>query len=195
MYREPFDVRGMRTVTELAGLLPATVRADEDPASLDRLADIVIPPPVPWWPPAPGWYAVTTAMLLAVGAAAYVTWRHRRRNAYRAAALAELERVGSDPAELQRIAVILKRTALATAPRAELAALNGASWVQWLNQNGNGVTFSGKSAQLLTEHLYGAGQASEAEVAALARTVRAWIRKHSAPRPAPPGAAAGDGFG
>ena len=38
-----------------------------DPASLQNLNDIVALGPVPWWPPAPGWYfviAVVTGLLL-----------------------------------------------------------------------------------------------------------------------------------
>ena len=45
-----------------------------DPTSLERLHDIVLPPPVPWWPPAPGWYWVMGllgALLLLVEWAAY----------------------------------------------------------------------------------------------------------------------------
>ena len=41
-----------------------------DPSSLDNLFDIVVPPPVSWWPPAPGWYVVGgLAIALAVWAA------------------------------------------------------------------------------------------------------------------------------
>jgi hypothetical protein len=32
--------------------------------NLDRLHDIVVPAPVPWWPPAPGWYVVLTVALI-----------------------------------------------------------------------------------------------------------------------------------
>ena len=37
-----------------------------DPAGLDRLHDIIVPSPVPFWPPAPGWYllAAFVAFLL-----------------------------------------------------------------------------------------------------------------------------------
>jgi hypothetical protein len=64
----------------------------DDPGSLDRLHDLVAPPPVPWWPPAPAWYAlgVVVFVLLAVLAWRVVAWWLRNR--YRRAGLAELER-------------------------------------------------------------------------------------------------------
>src|SRR5262245_11663928 len=64
-----------------------------DPASLDNLIDIVTPPPVPAWPPAPGWYVVAAVAALLFG---WSLWRAAvrwRRAAYRRAALAELERL------------------------------------------------------------------------------------------------------
>ena len=35
-----------------------------DPASLENLRDIAVPPPVPWWPPAPGWWVLGLLALL-----------------------------------------------------------------------------------------------------------------------------------
>jgi hypothetical protein len=162
----------------LAAGLSDPVTADKDPASLDRLADIVILPPVSWWPLAFAWYIVLGSVLVSLSAIAYTVWLRRRNNAYRVTALAELERVGQHPAAVLHIAEILKRTALATAPRKNVAALSGECWVQWLNQTGNGVIFSERSQQILSEHIYGAGQPDDEEIKVLASTARRWIEKH-----------------
>ena len=51
---------------------------NESPTGLDRLHDIVLPPPIPWWPPAPGWYVVLGVLLLAGLAAAWWSWKRWR---------------------------------------------------------------------------------------------------------------------
>jgi len=76
------------------------------------------------------------------------------------------------------IAEILKRTALSTAPRQNVAALTGERWVQWLNQTGNGVIFSERSQQILSEYVYGAGQVNDEEINVLTSTARRWVEKH-----------------
>jgi uncharacterized protein DUF4381 len=162
----------------LSAVLPNALAADKDPASLDRLADIVTLPPVSWWPPTLAWYIVIGSVLMLLSAIAYKAWFRKRNNAYRMTALAELARVGQNPAAAMHIAEILKRTALSTAPRQNVAALSGERWVQWLNQTGNGVFFSERSQQILSEHIYGAGQPDDEEIKVLASTARRWIEKH-----------------
>ena len=62
-----------------------------DAASLANLHDIVVPPPVSWWPLAWGWYLLG-ALLLAALAWGLVRWRRwRLANRYRDLALAELD--------------------------------------------------------------------------------------------------------
>lgn len=167
-------------VLSLMEMSTVAAAGEEDRASLDHLADIVVSPPVSWWPVAPAWYAVMGAVSLCLISAMVTIWQRRRRNAYRAAALAELERVGTGAEAVTQIAHILKRTALAIAPRREVAALNGEHWLCWLDQFGNGVAFSEKSKQILTEHLYGAEHVDDADVDALTRSARVWILKHRA---------------
>ena len=162
----------------LAAVLPSALAADKDPASLDRLADIVTLPPVSWWPPAFAWYMVIGSVLVLLSAIAYTAWLRWRKNAYRVTALAELERIEKNPAAALHIAEILKRAALSTVPRQNVAALSGERWVRWLNQTGNGVTFSERSQQILCEHIYGAGQPCDEEIKVLADTARRWIEKH-----------------
>jgi hypothetical protein len=97
-------------------------------ASLDRLHDIVQPPAVPWWPPAPGWYVV---IAIALTATAWLALRLRRRwqaNAYRRAALHELKSLETPAA----IAELLRRTALAVSPRSSVAEKTGSVWLDWL---------------------------------------------------------------
>ncbi|GJL73098.1 MAG: hypothetical protein NMNS01_22970 [Nitrosomonas sp.] len=162
----------------LAAVLPGTLTADKDPASLDGLADIVTLPPVSEWPPDIAWFVVTGSVLMWLSAIAYAAWLRRRNNAYREAALAELDRIELNPAASMRIAEILKRTALSTAPRRNVAALTGEDWMQWLNQTGNGVMFSERSRQILSECIYGAGQTGDEEIKVLASTARRWVEKH-----------------
>lgn len=96
--------------------------------SLDRLHDIVEPPPVPWWPPAPGWYLLLALVALASTWFCLRFWKQWRASAYRREALREL-RAAESPAE---IAELLRRTALAVAPRSTIAALSGDDWAEWL---------------------------------------------------------------
>lgn len=101
---------------------------NESATSLDRLHDIVESPPVPWWPPAPGWYFV---LVLAAGAVAWFGfryWKQWRAKAYRRAALRELQ-AATTPTE---IAELFRRTALAIAPRTQVASLSGDRWAEWL---------------------------------------------------------------
>lgn len=96
--------------------------------SLDRLHDVVVPPAVPFWPPAPGWYVVIAIGAICLAAALYHLWTRWRANAYRREALRELETADSSAG----ISEILRRVALSIAPRDEVAAQTGNSWTQWL---------------------------------------------------------------
>jgi hypothetical protein len=97
--------------------------------SLDRLHDIVLPPAVPWWPLAPGWYGLFLVVLGLVLVLAHRAWKRHCATAYRRAALRELTKA-SDAAA---IAELLRRTALAMAPRAVVAGQTGATWLDWLD--------------------------------------------------------------
>jgi hypothetical protein len=101
---------------------------NEDAASLDRLHDIITPPPIPWWPPAPGWYVLTAILLVLVLGLVLRFWRRWRANAYRREALRALD----SAADVAAIAALLRRTALAENPRAEIAPLTGNAWFDWL---------------------------------------------------------------
>lgn len=103
-----------------------------DPASLENLRDIALPTPIPWWPPAVGWWLVLAFIAIAIAVMLVWAWRTWRANAYRRAALLELKTATT----ITGIAEILKRTALAAYPRSEVASLSGSAWCQWLEESG-----------------------------------------------------------
>jgi uncharacterized protein YjiS (DUF1127 family) len=151
----------------------------DDPASLARLVDIVVLPAIPAWPPAPGWWVV-----IAVIVAASIAWSIRvraryRANAYRRAALAELNDVALDDAAPMHVATVLKRTAIAGTGRAAVASLSGDEWVAWLNGRMRRPVFSDQPAELLAERIYRPGDAADRVVSAeLIEAARVWIRRH-----------------
>ncbi len=117
---------------------------NESPPSLDQLHDIVLPPAAPWWPLAPGWYALIAILLAVAAVFAWRAWKSWQANAYRRAALRELS--GAKDASV--IAEILRRTALAIAPREEITGKSGDDWLQWLNSKCPGAIPLEASEQL-----------------------------------------------
>lgn len=150
-----------------------------DPASLQNLNDIVAPGPVPWWPPAPGWYVVllVLAVLLLWGAFRFV--RGWRRDRYRREALRELKKVrvaGAGAAGL--LPVLLKRTALSAWPRAEVAALSGNEWHAFLDRTAETDRFCSGSGQRLDRLAWASGPALSPEAFGQALEDAAWWLKH-----------------
>ncbi|QDT02645.1 hypothetical protein K227x_10230 [Rubripirellula lacrimiformis] len=149
----------------------------DNATNLDRLHDIVVPPDASWWPPAPGWYLVFAVILVAVMAATYRSWVAWQANAYRRAAKQELESAQT----IADISEILRRTALAIAPRRVVAELHDTSWSQWL-----AATSPAELTPSIREQLIGAiyrptGQTEDIEP--LRRYAADWIAHHRLPQP------------
>lgn len=136
--------------------------------SREAMQGLILPPPVSFWPATPAWFvlfAVLAALMLWI---AWRAWRRWRTNAYRRQALRALE-TARQPAE---IAAILKRTALAAWPRAEVAALSGADWAAFLQRTAPNAKLDATVAQRLASLAY-----APASLDARGDAAR-WIRVH-----------------
>ncbi|MDK3073762.1 DUF4381 domain-containing protein [Sedimentitalea sp. JM2-8] len=141
---------------------------------LDLLEPVPEPPPVSWMPQTAGWIWLGIALAALILAGLRLLILHRRATAYRRAGLAALAAAGDDPA---RIADILRRTALAGFPRAEVANLTGADWLRFLDRTMAGDGFVSGPGRIVAEAPYRA----TAPDPALFRLAQRWVRRHAAP--------------
>ena len=155
-----------------------------DPA-LKSLADIALPPPVSYMPQTWGWAALAILALLAVVVLLAMWLKHRRANRYRREALAELDAlidqgaVSTDAIDFQqKLAEIVKRTALAAWKRETVAGLAGAAWAQFIAANGPGKGRTEALTKLVDDREYSVRPMSADERAALAAAAHEWIEKH-----------------
>jgi hypothetical protein len=142
-----------------------------DPTSLSNLRDIALPPPVVWWPPQPGWWLVFAGVLVLAGFGVAWIIRRYRVNAYRRAALRALPQTAPDA-----LGALLKRTALAAAPRSAVAGLTGEQWAEFLDQTGGFPRAA--HATLVQAALNPAGQIDAASLEEARAAARHWIRRH-----------------
>jgi hypothetical protein len=142
-----------------------------DAASLENLRDIVVPQPVTWWPPAPGWWVVMSISAIAVFVVAFRAWRVWRANAYRRAALHELPLATT----VTGIAEIVKRTALVAYSRTDIAALSGSNWSQWLGEAGGGQV-PDQVAEALTQGVF--GKVDNVNIGEVRVFAADWIKHH-----------------
>lgn len=159
---------------------------------LEQLHDIVAPPRISWWPPAPGWYAVAAALLIGLAWLGYRHWHTYRANRYRRAALEELSSVAtrvrdpsSRPAGLAALSALLKRVALSAWSREHVASLSGDAWIRFLDESGGKPRFRDAPARLAVDGAYATPMAtaslSESDVEGLLKAARGWIVEHRAP--------------
>ena len=156
--------------------------ADIDPGSLDRLHDIAVPPPVSWWPPAPGWCVLGGIALVVLGSFALAGLVRWRRDRYRREALTELDRITRDPlapSSLSAVAELVKRVALAAYPRDRVASLTGDAWLAFLDATGGTDAFTRGAGRVLKEAAYREDAPGDpAEILNLTGVVRHWITHH-----------------
>lgn len=128
------------------------------------------------------------AIVLLIAAIGAAVWRYahvRRANRYRREALAELTRIeharNAEPQEsLARLTVLVRRTALATFPRDQIAPLVGPAWLSFLDRSYGGEEFSHGVGRLLVSGPYRQLPPEGAELQSLVLLVRRWIRGHHA---------------
>lgn len=145
----------------------------DDPTSLDRLHDLAIPPPVPWWPPTPGWWLVLATVCIVLTALllkAFIRWQADR---YRREAIALLDDPALLPCEWSRL---LKRAALVVWPREEVAALTGPAWLAFLDRTGGTNHFTRGSGRFIEAVAF--GSAGDADLGGLKQAARAWLTDH-----------------
>ena len=151
------------------------------------LIDIPLPQPLSLLPQT--WPSrIAIALLLAAAIAAVWRIAHQRHvNRYRREALAELGRIeqavdaDKAPAELvTRLAVLVRRTALAAFPRERIAPLAGPAWLSFLDSTYDGSEFSEGPGRLLASAPYQRIAPDGGEVRSLAAVVRRWIGEHHA---------------
>lgn len=163
---------------------PSSVPAPSVPApaatgALPGLRDILPPPDVPFWPPAPGWIGLAGLAVLILLVLAVREWRFRRTIAYQA--LMEFEaRAGSVPAQdalglAAAAAGVMRRLAQAGEGRAMVHT--GEEWVAFLSAGKAGL--DAETAAFLARAPYlppDPDAASPVDPGRLKAAVRRWIR-------------------
>ncbi|MGJ8672778.1 DUF4381 domain-containing protein [Rubritalea sp.] len=131
--------------------------------SLNDLRDFSEPLSPSWWPLAPG---LVFALLLSAWVILCLGWwwlQKRKASAYRRAGLALLE----EATTLRDLSVVLKRVAMVSFGREQVASLYGAEWVSYLEASCSGV-----SLEPLTD---ASAQAVSADVR---KQASKWIKEH-----------------
>jgi hypothetical protein len=147
------------------------------------LIDIPLPASISLWPET--WTSRTTVAVAAVALVVSVAWmlHQRRLSRYRREALAELDRIARAPIEpvqlAQKLAVLVRRTALAAFPRLKVAQLTGPAWLDFLDRSYGGREFSqgvGRSLEVAAYQPLGL----QRDQLPLIELIRRWIKVHHA---------------
>jgi hypothetical protein len=150
--------------------------ADVNTGSLSNLVDIVLPAPAPWWPPAPGWIWASAFLCALAAAWGLATWLRWHRNAYRREAVAEL---GAEDLTVAQLFGILKRVALVSFGRSEVARLSGLDWMEFLVDSCPDLNRQSLEPLYATVFTRDTVSSSDREIGLEA--ARNWVRRHRVP--------------
>ncbi|KTD69586.1 hypothetical protein Lste_2744 [Legionella steelei] len=154
-------------------------------APLAQLKDIHLPPPIGWWPLAPGWYIVLAFVLFLIIMLAYGAYkRHRHALAKKQALLLlhdyqkHYEKEQNSSLTSAHISELLRRVALAYYPRERVASLHGEEWLHFLNETGKGIDFN-LVKDMLLDAPFKTGETMDLNP--LFNTAQRWIKQRRVP--------------
>ncbi len=131
-------------------------------AWLTQLAPAHAPPPVGWWPMAPGWWALL--LLLTAAIVCLWLWQRSQPRRLRRAALRELARIESttvgDAALARALEHLVRRFAVARHARETVAGLSGVRWIDFAVAHG-ATQWQGATGAALLQAAYGGSHQAE----------------------------------
>ena len=154
---------------------------------LAQLRDLHLPQAVADWPPALGWWLLAGLVLFGLVWFMRALYRRYQSNAYRRFAQRELTAIVAEHATTQdarralsALQFLMKRVAMTAFNRAEVAALTGVAWTQFLDATSATSQFSLGPGELLIDGPYEATQDhSSQELTALFSLCAEWLKNHS----------------
>ena len=153
-----------------------------NPDLLSQLRDIHTAAPVPWWPPAPGWWVLALLLLFFLGwlgrrlLARYRVRQRRRQMLGWIDHLNESINPQRDPqAYLSTLNRIFKLVALRAFPDRQCAAMAGQEWVNFLIENME-KSPTAESLNVLASGPYDPSPSFDPVL--LSELTRAWIKRH-----------------
>lgn len=157
----------------------------DDP--LANLRDLHLPEAVADWPPALGWWLLSVIFLIVLIWTGRALCRRFKNRAYRRQAQLELKAIVADYNQTQdssdaliALQLLMKRAAMTGFNRAEVAALTGVAWTQFLDTTSPKTIFSLGPGELLIDGPYQLSSApSTTELTALFSLCADWIKAHS----------------
>lgn len=145
-----------------------------------KLKDIHLPPPVSYWPPAPGWWILAFLFILVlIFGGLWMLRRYNRRKPKIEALkmLKELqiqfEKAQDELASLRSLSQLLRRSALTFYANEPVASLHGTAWLEFLDKKGKTKEFTQGAGKVLGTELY--QQKAKLEIDALFPLVKKWI--------------------
>ena len=155
------------------------------PQLIELMHDLARPEAVSWLPQTVGWWVIGAWLLVLAFLGVGYAYLHWRRNRYRREAITLLQAIetgavaGTSLATAgEKIAVLLKRTALVAYSRAEVASLHGSAWADFLCVSCNYDPVVERAAVDLAGAAYRRDANSNGD--ALFAAARRWIEVHRA---------------
>ena len=147
---------------------------------LVNLKDIHLPPPVSFWPPAPGWWILAVLLISSLFIGGVLFYRQHKKRKPKTEALKILKDLQilyqnskDEVVSLRNLSNLLRRTALTFYDNDEVASLQGSSWLEFLDKTGKTKEFSQGAGKVLGNEVF--KQKVNPDMNALFPLVKKWI--------------------
>jgi hypothetical protein len=144
------------------------------------LKDIHFPQAVGVWPLAPGWYILAILILLCGFGVVYLYKRLKTKTVLKAATKMLLTiKTEENLDKLQTLIALsawLRRVAISSAPRTDVASLSGAAWLAYLDTYLHDAPFSQGIGRCLAESQYQRSAPEDLDLDALFKLCERWLK-------------------
>ncbi|MDD4914460.1 MAG: DUF4381 domain-containing protein [Methylococcales bacterium] len=148
------------------------------------LKDIHLPQSVGWWPLAPGWWALAVLLLLLSVTGLFLYKRLKQQTALRTAGkmLAAIRNDRRDDLQtLIALSALLRRVAISTASRTDVAALRGSAWLAYLDRPFPDAPFSNGIGHCLADAQYRQSLSADTDMDELFKLCERWLNRQKKP--------------